>query len=301
MKRKWMPIGGLLLLSLLWAAGWVRADLFPGPGPGVKLGPLESEAAVLGVFAGLSGLALVRRSKWPGGRFAGRAVLAGLGLFVLPTILAESTRNWVGDSTRVAFFSLTPLFAIVFEPHLGIGNEKSQEARGLSAALLGAAGTLLIFPVEVPHSYASAFALAGLLCAAATAAAGNCVGVRIARECGSLATLSTVTCGSAAFLLGLLGLALHQKEAAGLKVDLWAIADLLALALLFWLMRRMSAPQMTTRFLIAPLIANVISLAFLRPHLEVQAWAGLLMITVGSGWMLFAGSGERAKTMLDLD
>lgn len=72
--------------------------------------------------------------------------------------------------------------------------------------------------------------------------------------------------------------------------------DLMAFALLFWLMRRMTAVRMTTRFLIAPLVANLIGLAFLRPGVQWRGWLGLLLIALGAGWLLFAPKDEPEET-----
>jgi drug/metabolite transporter (DMT)-like permease len=64
------------------------------------------------------------------------------------------------------------------------------------------------------------------------------------------------------------------------------------LLLLFWLMRRMSAVPMTTRFLLAPLIANIVSLLLLRPTVSLRAGLGLLLIAAGAGWLLFRPESE---------
>jgi uncharacterized membrane protein len=53
---------------------------------------------------------------------------------------------------------------------------------------------------------------------------------------------------------------------------------------------------MTTRYLIAPLIANLLSLAFLRPQVQLRSWLGLLLIALGSGWLLLAPAGEPEQT-----
>jgi drug/metabolite transporter (DMT)-like permease len=45
---------------------------------------------------------------------------------------------------------------------------------------------------------------------------------------------------------------------------------------------------MTTRFLIAPLMANLFGLILLRPHVEIRAWIGLLLVACGAGWLLLA-------------
>lgn len=291
MNRRWVSIGALLLLSLLWAVGWVRADLSPGSSAGLHLRPMLGQAVLLGVFAGLAAVgAVVLRRNWLARSTAGWAVLVGVGLFAVPLVLTTLAASWIDDSTRVALFSLTPLFAVVFEPHFALEREQTREVRGsFPAAMVAVAGTLLVFPVELPHSYASAFALIGLVVAAALVAAANCVGVReMGSDQGRVPAFAAVAAGSAACLLALLGLTFQRNEAATAGIGVWAVSDLIALALLFWLMGRMSAVQMTTRFQIAPLIANLISLALLRPHVEVQAWIGLALIAAGSGWMLLA-------------
>jgi drug/metabolite transporter (DMT)-like permease len=304
MRPKWLPIGGLMLLSLLWAAGWVRADLSPGSGAGLRLSPLWHEAVLLGVFAVGSGVVgMARRRRWLNLDATGKAVLVGAGLFVVPAVLTALAAGWIEDSTRVAVFSLTPLFAVVFEPHVGQGAEQTPENRGgFLAAMTAVAGTFLVFPVELPRSYSSGFALMGLVMAAAAVAAANCIAVReVSHRGSSLLMFATVGAGSAACLIAPIGAMFRQSAEVGVRADVWAVLDLIALGLLFWLMRRMSAVQMTTRFLIAPLIANLIGLALLRPHVEIQSWIGLLLIVGGAGWMVFAPAekGESNLTTLE--
>ena len=79
-------------------------------------------------------------------------------------------------------------------------------------------------------------------------------------------------------------------------MDAWATPDLVALALLFWLMQRMSAVRMATRFLIAPLLTNLIGIALLRPGVHRRGWTGLLLIAIGSAWLLFAPKDEPDRT-----
>src|SRR6185503_14678970 len=290
MRRKWMPIGGLLLLSLLWAVGWLRADLSPGSGGWLRLNPLWQEAALLGVFAvatALGGVILKRR--WPTGRVAFRTVLAGFGLFVVPAVLGFVAGEWIDGATRVALFSLTPLFAVIFEPHIGSNSEKGETRGAFAAAMIAVAGTFLIFPFELPHSYASAGAILGVLVAAGSVAAANCLGVELVQQRGICRlTFAAVACGSASILLAIAGSIGIVRRSSPISMDGWAVSDLVGLALLFWLMRRMSAVQMTTRFLIAPLLANLMTLALIRPHVEVQSWIGLLLIAQGAGWLVFA-------------
>jgi drug/metabolite transporter (DMT)-like permease len=303
MERKWLPMAGLMLLCLLWAAGWVHTDLFPRSTAGPKLSPLLSEAALLGLFATMAGVAMLAgRLRWPSKDVAGWATLVGLGLFVVPALLTGLSNQWIDDSTRIALFSATPLFTLTFEPHIGPGSDQTVEVRGgFLAALAALTGGLLIFPLELPRSYASALALLGLVGAAASVAAANCLSVRIVRRGCSALTFAVLAAGSAAILLGIVGLAFHQNEAAAVPFDAWAAPGMFALALLFWLMRHLTATQMTTRFLIAPLLANLISLAFLRPHVQVQAWIGLLMIAAGAGWLVFGPAENRDSGVIRLE
>ena len=67
-----------------------------------------------------------------------------------------------------------------------------------------------------------------------------------------------------------------------------ATLELPGLILLFWLMKRMAATRMSTRFVIAPLIANIAGLILLRAKIGVRDWAGLLLIALSVGWLLFA-------------
>jgi len=288
--RKWLAIAGLLLLCLIWAVGWVRADLQPGTSGRWSVTPLMNQAALLGSLAlAAAAAALVRRVEWPGREFAGKAGLVGVGLFVIPTLLTGVARDRIDDATRVALFSLTPLFAVIFEPHLGIHAGKDHESRGgFLAAMTAIAGTFLVFPVELPRSYGAAFLMIGVVGTAAWIAGANCTAVRMTRQSPSVLTFTTVVSGLAALALEIFGLGFRQHAASGVFFNGWTVLDLVALALLFWLMPRMSAVQMTTRYLIAPLMANLMSLALLRPHVDIQSWIGLLLIAAGAGWLMFA-------------
>ena len=299
MRRRWTPIVGLLLLSLLWAIGWVRADLSPVLSGGLRLNPLWQEAAVLGVFAAAAALAGgVLKRGWPTGRGAFRTVLTGFGLFVVPAVLGFVAGERIDGATRVALFSLTPLFAVIFEPHIGSNSDQQGETRGaFAAAMIAVAGTFLVFPFELPQSYAAAGALLAVIVAAASVAAANCVGVELVRQRGICPlTFAALSCGSASILLGIGGAIGIVRRSSPISMDAWAVSDLVGLALLFWLMRRMSAMQMTTRFMIAPLAANLMTLALIRPHVEAQSWIGLLMIAQGAGWLVLARTDSIAET-----
>ena len=113
---------------------------------------------------------------------------------------------------------------------------------------------------------------------------------------GSVFSFAAVAAGSAAVALASWSVAFERLTWSAPRVDAWAGLDLLALALLFWLMRRMTAVRMTTRFLIAPLLANLAGLAFLHPGVQARGWLGLSLIAAGSGWLLLGPEGEPEET-----
>jgi len=294
LRQKQAPIAVLLLLCVLWAAATLRFDLFPRHAAGLQLSPMVHEAAVLGLFASLTAvMAAFRKNRWPRGRGLAEAAMVGAWLFVLPLVLTEFARANVDESTRVALFSLTPLFAVVFEPYLG-GDGAAVRRGGFVAAMVAVAGTMLVFPIEIPGSAASFLGFCAVVASSASIAAANCRGVRACEKAvDARLSFATVVTIAAAVGLAALSIIVPQDRANALPLDAWTAPDLGALGLLFWLMARMSAVRMTTRFLIAPLLANVVGLAIVRPHVSWQGWLGSLLIGMASGWLL-AGPDEPA-------
>lgn len=293
-----VPAGALLLLCLLWAAASLRSDLLPGTTSHTNSSPLLDHACALAFFGILAAtMALIRRANWPRGRALLQAAVVGAGLLALPAVLIELANGRVHDSTRVALFSLVPVFAVVLEPYLG-SPLQSPQRDGLAAALVAVAGTMLIFPLAPPRTPVPAIAFFGVVAAVATVAASNCLAVKVAQSqlTLSLSGFAAIATGSAAILLALAGLSSEHRAWRAAHIDFWTLPDLLALTLLFWLMRRMSAVRMTTRFVIAPLLANLIALAFLRPGVQTRAGLGLLLIALGSGWLLLAREDEPEKS-----
>ena len=70
---------------------------------------------------------------------------------------------------------------------------------------------------------------------------------------------------------------------------LWSIAiEVPALFLLFWLMPRMSAARMATRYVIAPLLAILVGAGLMRAALVPRTWLGLMLMAAGAVYLLFA-------------
>jgi drug/metabolite transporter (DMT)-like permease len=313
-RFKVSPLAGLLLLCFLWSVASLRSDLFPGLTPD-SLPPIERQAlsfALLAVAAAL--FSLLRKAQWPDRRRFLAAVLVGLGLFIAPAVSFCFAKEWVGNLTQVALFSITPVFAVVFEPYIGNRDSASQSRGGLLAALAAVVGTLCVIPAGAPNSIVVAGAFCVVILAAACVAAANCLAVNTAAQLSqkaqlaqqSIAPMAAIAALSAVGGLVLLS-ALFERpvwrlNALGPELAWSAVAELPELLLLFWLMRRMSAVRMTTRFVATPLMASLIGLVLLRPAVGLRAGAGLILMAVGAGWLLFAPEASGPDTSpLNLD
>jgi drug/metabolite transporter (DMT)-like permease len=299
-----IPASALLVLSLLWAAGSLRADLLSDSATSA-LPPLEGAAIPLALLAVAAALiAFVRRAPWPHGNQLLPAVSIAFGLFVAPAWLLRLAQNSVPSLMRVALFSLVPVFAVVLEPHLD--PELPHASFGLAASLTAVLGMLLVFPLDLPGSLTAAAAQGALVVAAVLIAASNCLAVRVARAqpAGSLASFTAIVAAfaAAALLLSSLidrGSRFRTPEHA--SALLWPLLiDLPALALLFWLFRRLSAVRMTTRFLFAPLLATLVSALILAPHISLSDACGLLLLAASAAWLLLAPNDPAAPDASEL-
>ncbi|HVZ82790.1 MAG TPA: hypothetical protein VG893_03880 [Terracidiphilus sp.] len=266
-----MPVlAALLALGFLWSLGSLRADLLPYAWQGAGTDSLTSQALRLAVLAfGAAVIARATRSRRVRRRDAVQWALTGIGLIAAPSLLAHLAAPFVADLTRTALFALTPIFAIVLEPYLGSA-ESGMSRNGLLAALVALAGMLLLFPVNLPQSPASALAFLAVVLAALCVAAVNCRAVcfACAQDAPSFAAAAALAAAGAALVLGVAGAGEAAPfPAASLLPDLaWTlIVDLPALLLLFALMRRMTAARMTLRFIRAALRRQ------LQPHSVASA------------------------------
>lgn len=300
------PVVGLLLLCFLWSLGSLRSDLAPGV-LATDLPPFERDAVHLGVLAVVGWLLTAALgAKWPKGGRIWDAVLIGLGLFVVPALLGAASKDEIPDLTRVALYSLTPVFAVAFEPYLGRLTEK-QSKGGLLAALGCVIGTLGVFPLLIPRTWQGAAGFAAVILAVACVAATNCRAVRALSEMPhkSAAPMAAIAGAVSAVLFAGASLIGEHPTWSHAEVGTeiaWSTAvELPNLLLLFWLMRRMSAVRMTTRFIVTPLIVNMVGLILLRPAMGIRAGLGILLLTVSAGWLLLAREEDRNETGLPLN
>ncbi|MGO9435879.1 MAG: hypothetical protein ACLP00_16510 [Terracidiphilus sp.] len=304
--RDAVPVTALLLLCLLWSLGSLRSDMMPREFS-VGLPDFERGAIHLGALTIVAWMiALVIGASWPRGRQIWDAVLIGLGLFVVPALFGEAAKDSIPDLTRVALYSLAPVFAVAFEPYLGRLTE-SQSKGGLLAALGCVIGTLGVFPLWIPQTLEGAGSFFVLILAVACVAATNCRAVRFMSEMPPKSGSSVAAIAGATATAALAGASLVREHPAwngpilGPEIAWTTVVELPALLLLFWLMRRMSAVRMTTRFVVAPLIVNVVGFFVLRPSLRLRAGLGILLIAISACWLLSAREEEEEPNPLPLN
>jgi drug/metabolite transporter (DMT)-like permease len=288
---KGRAMAALSLLSLLWALDGLGPDLLPA----LRRSPMpamERRAITYGLVALLAAAyARKQRATLPGSRSVAAWTGIGLLLFTAPVMLSTAAQGGVSQLERVAIFSLTPVLAVVLEPHLGSSPQRS--AGALIAALAAVGGALCIFPLEVPRTLGAAALVLAIVMAATCAAVGNCLAVRCANSDSdsSLASSAALACGAAAIAFAIASVCTERT-----KLDLpngphfaWlAIIDLPALMLLFWLLRSMSAVRMTTRYILAPLLTVLAGIALEQPAITTRMILGTGLMGAGALWLLFA-------------
>jgi drug/metabolite transporter (DMT)-like permease len=299
------PCLGLLLLSALWAVGWLLPDLFPGSAQNVFSLP-SRQAILFSVFAVMTAsLTLVRRIQFLRRRLAWASVGIGLGFFVIPTGAAAFARDRISSLDAVAVLCLTPVFAVVLEPYLQ--DCSPRKGKGVLAGVLVAiAGILFLFPLETPSAWREAVALLVLLVTALTIAATNCVAVRLAHAVpdGSTLPMAAMASGVSGFCFALAAAFTPSTTAnsSGLPIFFlrMLLIDIPGLFLLFWLIRRLSASRMAARFLVAPLFASLAGLALERTWAPVRGLLGLILLAGGSGWLVFASTESQEEELSPL-
>jgi drug/metabolite transporter (DMT)-like permease len=304
----------LFLLSLLWAATVLRGDLLPVLAS-THMPRLERQVLPLVPLAIVAGaIALSQSVRWPQRRQLWSCTLVGLGLFAVPALLIDFSESRVPAFARTALLTLVPVFAVVFEPYIGKSSQR-RVSGGLLATLSGVTAALFIFPVSMPNSAGSALGFAGVIAAAASVAASNCLGVALVAQLdvqsagrrSSVAAIAAIAAATAAIVLAMASLIFEQPLWNWNIVTpewTWSAAiETPATFLLFWLMPRMSATRMATRYLLAPLLAIIIGVILLRSVQDVhpRTWLGLSLMAASAAWLLFGPNESAGLSTSPLD
>jgi drug/metabolite transporter (DMT)-like permease len=241
-------------------------------------------------------------------RLVRESLLVGLGLFAIPAILIDLAALRTYPPTRAVLLTLVPLFAAVFEPYIVLsvdGKDSRQSRFALLAALVGVAGAICIFSVELPVSIQAFAAFCAVILAAASIAVSGCKAVAVTQENpASLTTMATIASGVAALFNAGASAVLEQPTLAWSALWpelLWSAAvELPALTLLFWLMRHLTATRMATRYLLAPMIAIAAGAVLVQAPLNSRICLGLALMAASAAWLLFAPEARLESTGLVL-
>ncbi len=299
------PAVGLLLLSALWAFGWLLPDLFLHSGATTISLPL-GQAILFSVFAAMTwSVAAAQRLEFPRGRHAWKCAGIGVGLFVIPTSAAAFAGGWISNFDQVAVLCVTPVFAVALEPYL----QNTLPRRGkaaLAGTLVAIAGILCLFPLETPGSFRAGAALVVLLVAIFALAATNCIAVRLASALPvrSGLPMAALAGGASAIYFAVIAAVTRPIawDSSSLQIYLLRLflVDIPGLFLLFWIMGRLSASRMTARFLLAPLFASVAGLALEQTLPPLRALLGIVLLAGGSGWLVFAPAESEVEKLISL-
>jgi len=295
-KRR--AVAALVLLSFFWALDGLAPDLFPilrhGSLPG-----MERQAITFAFLAaGAIVFAIARRNKRPTRRHAIAWAATGVLMLALPVLLTFAAQAWVSQLDRVAIFSLTPVMAAVLEPHIGNATHRSNGA--LLAGLIAVAGVLAIFPLSVPGTPAATLAVLAVVTAAACAAIGNCIAVRLATSYAefSVAVCAAWMCSAAAIAFAVASACVERNHwqfpPSAIQILWLVLVDVPPLLLLFWLLSRMSASRMTARFVLAPLLTVAAGIALEQPQITARVAIGVALLATGAAWLLAANEKEDA-------
>jgi drug/metabolite transporter (DMT)-like permease len=286
------PRIAFLALCLLGALGPLRGEFAPAI-TSSALPPWLTPALPYVLAALLAAArALLRRLPWLSASQARTGAFIGLGLFAVPTLALRLAQAWIDPFTQVILLALVPVFAVVLEPHIAQPYTPARHA--LVAALAATAGLLLVFPFLLPRTAAAAAAWLVVLLAVCIVATAYCRAAQLAIQIPSSAigSFAAVACAAsvAAFLIaGIVESAFHLPSAPPHTQLLWStLIDAPSLLLLFWLLPRLSASRISTRFILSPLFSSLAGLIFLQPALTLRTTLGLVLATGGSAWLLLA-------------
>lgn len=286
------PLAAFLLLCLLGSLGPLRREFVAEFAASAM--PLWLGASLPYALAAMActAYALSRRVPWLPTQSTRVIILISLGIFVLPALSLRFLQAWLDPFTEVALWALAPVFTVVLEPHLAPPSQPPRHA--LVAALASAAGLLLVFPFQLPRSTAAFLAWLALLLTVLVVAATYCRAVHLASRLArpSVAPLAAIACAvAAATFLVVDGFArmLHLSDAVPPTGILWAsLVNVPGLLLLFWLLPRLSAARIATRFVLSPLFSSITGLILLRPSIGTRDALGLVLAAFGSAWLLLA-------------
>jgi hypothetical protein len=284
------------LLCALSGTSWAIQYTMDG------LPSLERQAILFGAMGLIAALFAGRRA-WVrrGGGWYARVGAAAVGLFGLPIVIAEYSREYVAGNVRGALYAMVPV-VVALTVAAGSGGEERGVRRFLVPALAGVGGLLLLLPLSFSKTVGG-WVMLFVICATVILVGVVSVWLYRLLPDGDLdIEFAVAGFANAAFLLG--WSAVHEDmvwRASGLAsvVSVSSLVDVIEVLLIFWLLRVMPPVRFASRYLLIPLLTVVEGYFVVRPELTVRIVSGTVLLAAGAGVLLFFDA-EREERILSL-
>jgi len=272
---------GLWVLCLLTASAWMMPEE----------GGSSLQRAVLCGVAGFVALLFAWRRHGVAFWVWMKVVLVGVLMVGVPTILFGMSVHGVSSLGRAVVTTLAPVMVCLAVSQRGRSASEEELAwRLVGPALAGVAGVLLLFPFDMPASLRGWVMLGVVVLAVGMIAVAGVWLQRVSEGLGLAAVWAAVLLGNA-LVLGVLGL-VQGERAMVPGASAWL--GLAEIALLVWLVWAMPPLRLMARFLAVPLVAVLEGFILMRPSLTVRLGAGIGLLVLAVGWILWARTEEGA-------
>jgi hypothetical protein len=284
------------LLCALSGTSWAIQDKMDG------LPVLERQGILFGAI-GLIASLLARRKAWMrrGRGWYVQVSVAAVGLYGLPIVIGEYSREYVAGNVRGALYAMVPV-VVVLAVAAGSGGEERGVRRFLVPALAGVGGLLLLLPLSFSKTIGG-WVMLFVICTTVVLVGVMSVWLYRLLPDGELdVEFAVLGFANAAFLLG--WSAVHEDmvwRASGLAsvVSVSSFVDVVEVLLIVWLLRVMPPVRFASRYLLIPLLTVVEGFFVVRPELTVRIVSGTVLLAAGAGVLLFFNA-EREERILSL-
>ena len=170
----------------------------------------------------------------------------------------------------------------------------------LVPALAGFSGVLFLVPLEQPVSQRGWESVAELVAAMLLVV---CAGVwlyELLRQIGAIEGFAVAGASNAVALLVWCGVRRQldwRWSDVAMGVSIGSVGELVALALTVWLVRALDPVRFSARVLAIPLMTVIEGLVLLRPGVTGRTAVGILLLAIGTAWLLVGKVPEEAEAL----
>jgi drug/metabolite transporter (DMT)-like permease len=217
--------------------------------------------------------------------------------FAVPMVLVERAREYAPDTSVAVVFALVPVIVVLAVNAFLL---EEPEMRLLVPALAGFSGVLFLLPFELPVSARGWESVAELVTAMLFV---GCAGVwlyGLLRQMGAVEGMAIAGAANATALVawcGVRGQLDWRWSDVAMGVSIGSVGELVALALTVWLVRALDPVRFSARVLAIPLMTVIEGLVLLRPGVTGRTAVGILLLAIGTAWLLVGKVPEEAEAL----